>query len=169
MKEVISAFKPKYINIGHDEIRGMNRDSRCLRRNLTNAQLLAEDINRLYSIARKYDSDVKLLMWSDMLNPWHNGGNEDYQIQFGGISGKTDPAIDFIPKDIIILLWNASKENLENAPDYFKSKDFIFWVNGSEWLQVIRPKNKCAGIIATNWEGWDKNIQKIEKMANAVW
>ena len=106
IKNTIETFGPKYIDIGHDEIRGMNRDSRCLKRNLTNAQLLAEDINKLYSMAKTYDPEVKLLMWSDMLNPWHNGGDENYQVQFGGKKGKTSHAIDFIPKDIIILLWN---------------------------------------------------------------
>lgn len=169
IKNTIETFGSKYIDIGHDEIRGMNRDSRCLERNLTNAQLLAEDINRLYSIANAYDPDIKLLMWSDMLNPWHNGGDENYQVQFGGKKGKTAPAIDFIPNDIIILLWNASKENLENGPAYFKSKGFAYWVNGTKWLQSVKSKSECAGIMVATWHGWSKSLKDIKKTAEAAW
>ncbi len=169
IKETIETFEPNYIDIGHDEIRGMNRDSRCLERNLTNDQLLAEDINRLYSIAKAYDPDIKLLMWSDMLNPWHNGGDENYQVQFGGKKGKTALAIDFIPKDIIILLWCANEENIKNAPAYFKSKGFTYWVNGIKWLQSMKSKSECVGIMVATWHGWAESLEDIKKAAEAAW
>jgi hypothetical protein len=102
IEETIDRLHPSYLSIGHDEIRGMNRDSRCIKRNLTNAQLLGYDINRLYSIARSIDEKITLLMWSDMLDPLYNGGKDHYQIEYGGKKGRTASAIDLIPKDIIV-------------------------------------------------------------------
>ena len=40
------------IHLNHDEIRGMARDSRSLRLGLSNAELLARDINALQALAR---------------------------------------------------------------------------------------------------------------------
>jgi len=163
---VVEYLKPTYISIGHDEIRGMNRDSRCLRRNRTNAELFAEDINRLYDITKKYNPDVNIIMWADMLNPWHNGGDENYQLQFGGIPGRTDIVSDMISNEIILILWHPSRDNLIKAPEYFKSKGFSYWADNIKWLNVdIKPH----GVIITTWKGWQKDYPKIKKAADNLW
>ncbi len=167
--ETINMLHPRYLSIGHDEIRGMNRDSRCIARNLTNAQLLAYDINRLYSIVKECDDGVTLFMWADMLNPFHNGGDDNCQTSFGGPKGKTAPAIDLISRDIVMLLWNESETNLKNAPPYFYSKGFNIWGAGIKWLMDADPQTPCSGIIATTWDGWDKNLPDVAKVAEAGW
>jgi hypothetical protein len=166
INNVVFYLNPAYINIGHDEIRGMNRDSRCLSRNKTNAELFYEDVNRLYNIIKDCNANIKILMWADMLNPWHNGGNDEYQIQFGGIKGRTDMAIDFIANDIILILWHASNENIEKAPQYFRGKGFNYWANGPEWLDA---EFKPRGVVVTTWEGWQKEKSKIFEMAEILW
>ena len=67
-----------YINFNHDEIRGMARDSRSLQSGLSNAELLAKDMNALQdSVKRHVGPDARALFWDDMVNPDHNGGTEE--------------------------------------------------------------------------------------------
>lgn len=180
LENVIAVLQPQYIGIGHDEIRGMNRDSRCKKRNMTNAELLAEDINKLNDFVKSVDPKIKLMMWDDMLNPWHNGGDENYQVQFGGPPGKTSEAIGLIPKDIIMLLWWYDADDwlskMKNSPAFLESNEFNYIgaaykdkKNIENWAEVIRNSRNCKGLITTTWEGWDKNMEGIKNTAEKGW
>jgi len=180
LEGVIETLHPRYISIGHDEIFGINRDSRCKKRNLSNAEILSGDINKLYDCIKNIDPDVKVMMWDDMLNPWHNGGLEDMQVQFGGEAGKTSEAIETIPSDIILLVWwyeSADKfGKMKNSPDYFESKGFDYLVaaykdkkNIKDWSELIKNRPVCAGLITTTWDGWNKNIDGIKFTAETGW
>ena len=157
-------FKPNYISIGHDEINGINRDSRNKKRNMINAELLAEDINKLNNYIHTIDPDIKMMMWDDMLNPWHNGGKEDYQVQYGGPPGKTSDAIELnlIPTDVIPMIWwyehCDSKGIMANSPGYYKSKGFDYlvssWYNEKNirmWADILRERKDSFGILDTAW------------------
>lgn len=180
LEDVITALNPKYISIGHDEILGLNRDSRCKKRNLTNAEILANEINRLNDFVKSLNSDIRLMMWDDMVTPWHNGGNENLQVQFGGIPGKTSYAIDLIPNDMIMMVWwydsNDRLNKMKNSPNFFESKGFDYLVAGykdkkniKDWSDLIKNKERCLGIITTTWDGWEKNIKGIRYTAEIGW
>jgi len=180
LENVIRSLRPRYISIGHDEIRGLNRDSRCKKRNLTNAELLADEINRLNDFAKTIDPNIRLLMWDDMINPWHNGGDENYQLQFGGIPGRSSDAIDLIPKDMIIMIWwydaKDSLNKMRNSPDFFGSKGFDYLVAGYKdkknirnWKELTKGRKKCLGIITTTWDGWERNKEGITYTAEIGW
>jgi len=180
LEDVIEALSPKYIAIGHDEIFGINRDSRCRRRNLSNAELLADEINILYDFVKSLNSNIRFLMWDDMVNPWHNGGNENLQIQFGGIPGKTSDTIDLIPNDMIMMVWwydpNDTRNKSKNRPDYFEFKGFDFLVAGykdkkniKDWANLIKNKDRSLGIMATVFEGWKDNIAGVRYAAESGW
>lgn len=178
IKNVIEILKPNYISIGHDEIRGINRDNRCRKRNLNNAEILADDINKLCDFSKTVDSHVKMLMWSDMLNPYDNGGNVNFQVQYDGLPGETATAIDLIPKDIIIMLWRYDPDRnfLMKSADYFESKQFKYFVAGwnnkqnlFEWSQIAKQRTDCLGIIVTTWYDWEGNFDIIKYTAEASW
>lgn len=180
LENVINILKPKYISIGHDEVRGLNRDSRCKRRFMTNAQLLADDISKIDDYVKSLDPNIRLLMWDDMVNPWHNGGDESYQVQFGGISGKTADAVDLIPKDMIIMIWWYDAKDwlnkMKNSPNFFESKGYDYLVAGykdkkniTDWMEITKDKGRCLGIITTTWDGWDRNLEGIKYTAEMAW
>ena len=98
-------LRPKYISIGHDDIYGMCRDSRCRKRNITIEKLFAEDINKLHDYIHTIDPSIRMMLWDDMLNPWHTGGINDFQMHYGGAPGKTSEAIQLIAKDILLMSW----------------------------------------------------------------
>ncbi|MBI5727994.1 MAG: family 20 glycosylhydrolase [Ignavibacteriales bacterium] len=180
LETVIEIFKPRYINIAHDEIFGMNADSRCRQRKLNNADLLAEDINRLYAYIKDKDSSIQVMMWDDMLDPWHLGGLDGMQVLYGGIKGQTAPAIDKIAKDIIILLWwyedNDRIGKMEHGPGYFSNKGFRYCVcpwdsksNIDQWCSILQQSPGCLGMMGTAWRGWTKDRGSIEYCARRAW
>ena len=71
-----------------DELRGINRDSRSAKLSMTNAELLAFDMNTMAHHVQQNNPGVVPFSWADMLHPLHNGGTVDYQRTFGGRKGK---------------------------------------------------------------------------------
>lgn len=178
IKNVLEILEPAYISIGHDEIRGINRDNRCRKRNLSNAELLADDINKLYDICKNIDPDVNVLMWNDMLNPYYNGGNADFEVQYEGLSGETYSAIDMIPNDIILMTaaYDPNKSFCLKSCDFFDSKEFKYFVAGwnnkrniLEWSEIAKQRSNCLGIIETTWYDWEGNFENIKYAAEVSW
>lgn len=84
--EIVDVVKPrKYVHMGHDEVYTMGVCPRC--KGKDHAELYASDVNRIYNyLAGK---NLKMMIWSDMLQP--------------SAGYRTPPAIDMIPKDIVML------------------------------------------------------------------
>ena len=126
---VMRCVKPKYLHIGHDEPRLMQRDKRCTDRGLTNAEIFVDDIKKMREYAREIDPNVRIMMWDDAVNPYQNGPT------LGMIS-----AAKLIPKDVVICIWWYDERNWENQIE--KSTQFFlklgFDITGSPWFN---PKN----------------------------
>jgi len=179
--DIIDHLHPKYIHFsGASEIKGINRDSRDVTRKMSNAELFAENINNIEKYAKAKDPHVRLIIWDDMLNPWHNGGDENYQVPYGGLPGKTADAIDLISKDSIIAIWWYDAADwlsvMRNGPKYFESKGFTYLgaaykdrKNIEEWEKIAKGRSKCAGLITTTWDGWEKNTEGIRYTAEKAW
>jgi len=181
IEKVIDYLEPNYIHIGHDEIRGLNRDSRDIKRGIENYKLLADDINKLNNMIKSKDKSIKMMMWDDMVNLWHNGGDENYQVRYGGASGRTADAIDIISKDIIMNCWwydeNDWLNKMANSPDYFKSKGFkwlaVAWKdtnNINNWIEIVQQhRDNCLGIVSCTWNGWDDALNGVKYLAKKSW
>jgi hypothetical protein len=159
IQSTIDLFHPAYIHIGHDEIRRMGRDSRCKNRGMTNAELLAEDLSRMNGYAKERDPKIRVMIWSDCLDP-----------EFNAPAHKLESTADWTPKDIIMCNWwynggpkHAKKER--RMLEYFGSKGFVTTGascgynlrNSYEWAQACVDENKngankCQGIIYTSWK-----------------
>ncbi|MDD5008634.1 MAG: glycoside hydrolase family 20 zincin-like fold domain-containing protein [Syntrophorhabdaceae bacterium] len=177
---IMKEIRPDYISVTHDEIRGMNRDSRCLKRNMSNAELLADELSRLNTFVESYGLGTRLLIWDDMINPWHNGGDEHYQEQYGGKEGKTSDAIYLMPKDIIPMSWwydkNDNLGKMKNSPAFFDSQGFNYIVAGykdtsniDKWMESTKNSGKWMGIVVTTWDGWKNNLESISYTAQKAW
>lgn len=178
IENVLEMLKPAYISIGHDEIRGINRDNRCRKRNLSNAELLADDINKLYDFSKSIDPGVNILMWDDMLNPYYNGGNANFETQYEGLPGETYPAIELIPNDIILMTaaYDPNKNFCLKSCNFFASKGFKYLVAGwknkqniFEWSEIAKQRGSCLGIIDTTWYDWEGNMDAIKYAVEVSW
>ena len=170
---VIEHLKPRYLHIGHDEPALMNSDSRCRKRALTNGQLMAEDIKWFHATAKKLDPNVRLMMWADALNPFHNG------LMFG--DDPTAAAAELIPQDIVQCVWfyGSSQPATLGFASLKHFGDLGFQTTGSPWDDIecnlqwadvcyaARQRgHKCLGGLYTSWDNrWDG----LETFAEAHW
>jgi hypothetical protein len=172
--DVIQCLKPKYLHIGHDEPRVLNRDRRCTARKLSNSELFADDVKRMQAFAREADPAVHVMMWSDAVNPYHNGP-----------SLNMNDAATLLPKDIIQCLWwydwPDNDNRIENSTKFFLGLGFD--VTGSPWfnhrnvhqwavtLHKHRESNThVLGEIYTSWADTAVNPwQALPTAAQYMW
>ncbi len=173
IQNTIKYLQPKYLNIGHDEISQLNTCSRCQRRNMTDAELIAEDLHRLNNAAHEVDPEVVVMMWADMLNPYNHGHR---------FQGENEKDLDLMPKDIIQCVWIYGAAPVLNTGlfsfELFHKYGFA-GVTGSSWYGLDCCRNwgivakearrkgiNCLGVWYTchynRWEG-------LETLADAAW
>lgn len=162
---VITYLSPKIINFESDEIRGFNRDSRNQKRGLTNAQLFAEWINKINSYVKQKDPNCRVMIWDDIVSPYHNGGVKDYQVSFGGSTGRIADAVeqDMIDTDVIMSVWwygDSRLTAMASSTDFFKAKGFDYFgspwhdpENIQSWSELLVNKPGALGGLDTNWGG----------------
>ena len=86
--EIVEVFKPsEYVHMGHDEVYQIGVCPVC--KNKDAAQLYAQDVIKIHSYLR--EKGLKMIIWSDMLQP------------VSEYTKRTSPAMDLIPKDILLL------------------------------------------------------------------
>ncbi len=170
-------YKPEYVFIGMDEITGFNRDSRGKKRGLKNYQLLAEFLNEIIDIIHRYNPNAKVLLWDDMLSPFHNGGKEEYQMMYGGQPGKSWYALDLLKRENVILIpwWYSVKDyykKMRNSPILYNRFGFKYivgtWYNETNirWWSYLAYKYNATGML--NHEFYN-NVDSLGTVANYSW
>jgi hypothetical protein len=169
---VVEKLDPKYLHIGHDEPRFFNRDQRCTDRHLSNAALFADTIKRIHDSARAAKPDIRVMMWDDAINPYHNGPH----------LGTSDVA-SMLPRDIIINVWwydtAAMDVHLDKSVAFFMEQGFQTtgspWfgiANARRWAQLFNEhKNnpRALGIIYTSWGGVPDPWAALKFTAEHAW
>lgn len=172
LKNTIRYLHPKYIHIGHDEPMQMGTDSRCANGGWSNAENFARDVWRLWHIVKAEDPQVRLMMWADAINPYHNGYIH---------KDPTAPAADMLPRDIIQCIWfyDAGQPLVLG----WKSLQFFgergYSMTGSPWYDPTCARNwsivckramdEGLPCIGTFYTSWDNRWQALEEMANTAW
>ncbi len=100
MEEIIDTFEPKeFVHMGHDEVYQIGDCPICSQKDP--ADLFYNDVMRLYNFLK--NKNLKMMIWSDMLQ--------------SASAYKTVPAVDRLPKDIVLLdfIWYFhTKDDIEN-------------------------------------------------------
>jgi hypothetical protein len=140
VQRVVTQLKPRYLHIGHDEPRAINRDGRCRARGLTNSQVFVDDVRRLREYVQEVDPAVRLMMWDDAVNPFQNA-----------------PALDMVgaaedlPRDVIVCLWwydlRDTDAQIARTTDYFL--DLGFEVTGSPWFEPENARDWASALYGT--------------------
>lgn len=163
--EVIDVFNPEIINIGHDEYYSINVCDRCRKRIISNSDLLAEDINRIYDFLKS--KDVKTMLWCDKLMNVEGGAGHGGALTYVyfawnsndellGIIKPTWEARNKIPEDIICMNWYMSfgeeyDEEIRKFPVVFGN----FW--GQYDFKNFRKRmgSNTIGGMCSNWGAVD--------------
>ncbi len=175
IRNTMRLLRPRFLHIGHDEIYRMNTDSRCRRAGRSNAENLAMELKRLLGFAREVDPKVKLMLWADMINPYHNGRRLH----------ASDPcykAAELIPPEGFIMnvwFYGATQPRTVGwqSLKWFDERGFA--TTGSPWYNhtcaalwgdvcalARRRGMNCIGALYTSWSArWNA----LATMADHAW
>jgi hypothetical protein len=155
ISRVEALHHPNRYMMGHDEIRVMNWDDACTKRQQTPAVLLADNLTKCDSIINQVHPDVDRFVWSDMFDSLHNAHNNYYLVN-GDLSGDWD----LIPKNVTIVNWNG--RYLDTSLDFFARHGFKQITspyydehdthNIREWRKAMnRVPEGVRGMMYTTW------------------
>ncbi|MGQ9554927.1 MAG: glycoside hydrolase family 20 zincin-like fold domain-containing protein [Anaerolineae bacterium] len=126
LDEVIGVFKPRMVHIGHDEAYSFGIDARC--RSKSGAELLAGDLIKIHDyLAAK---GIRTVLWGDKLQNIIIGGENHggrarravWSEQMDYTMLETYQAVDFVPKDMLIMDWYWELDPL--SEQFFQQKGF---------------------------------------------
>ena len=117
--ELIEVFEADALHVGMDEVFliGSEFCPRCKGRDP--AELFAKSVNDCYQHLVK-ERGVEMLIWGDRFLDGATTGYGEWEASMN----KTDPAIDLVPKDIIICDWHYERMKSYPSIPLFLSKGF---------------------------------------------
>ncbi|MEN8249327.1 MAG: glycoside hydrolase family 20 zincin-like fold domain-containing protein [Bacteroidota bacterium] len=157
ISSVLTKLKPSKIHISQDEVGFVNTCSLCKARNLTNREIMIDQIKRIYGIIRKYDPKVDIYIWGDMFNDLQNASKI-------GATG----AIDGLPEDVMVYDWNyiavyhSDKMQTINQMKFYLDKGYktggVAWFEPANVLDLLlvgeKYKDSFLGIMYAPWSGY---------------
>lgn len=179
LEEVIQVFRPKRINIGHDEYYSIGLCSACKKRNAD--EIYADDITKIYGFLKQ--KGIRTMIWGDkLLNAILKKGLtvggarrivvNDRTGMFLEEIPATYHAIDKIPKDIEIMHWYWGI--LSKSETEFLSRNFYTVLGNFEGMGMRdweeRITGGISGICVSNWGMLDAaHVQRSTKLFNVVY
>lgn len=171
MDELIEAFQADAFHVGMDEVFLIASDQcpRC--RGKDPAELFAKAVNDYHEhLVKKHG--VEMLMWGDRLLDDKEMGYGKWEASQNG----TAPAIDKIPKDIIVCDWHYGLRQEYPSIPYFQRKGFrvvsASWKDEQAALAFLNYSRKVAtekwlGHMCTTWVSGEDFAKAILKMEGA--
>ncbi len=155
MDELIDAFEADAFHIGMDEVFLLGDEFSPSTRGKNPAELYAKVVNEIYGHLVK-KRGVTMLMWGDRLIDGEKYNFGEWESSMNG----TDPAVDMIPKDIIICPWHYELMNEYPSIPMFIEKGFrvlpASWRKPEATKSLIRysysqESQKMLGHLFTTW------------------
>ena len=137
LKEAIDLFRPAYVHLGHDEVRGPSG----LRYDM---DLYLRDIVTLSRFLRS--SEVRPMVWGDVL--WERR-----------TEAAAEPRFRELPRDLVIVPWKY--EDIREYPElsYFRRAGFpvlgATWyrLHNNYWFSRAAKAANALGMVRTTWTG----------------
>jgi hypothetical protein len=153
--EIIDGFAADAFHVGMDEVFLLGSDKSPSTKGKDPAQLFAKAVNDLYGHLVK-ERKVEMLMWGDRLFDAKKYKWDEWEASKNG----TAPAVDMIPKDIIVCPWHY--ERRESYPSVAMLADKGFRVLPASWHKLDASKAlieysqklhspKVLGHLFTTW------------------
>lgn len=162
MDEIIDAFDAKAMHVGLDEVFLLGSDKSPSTKGQDPALLYAKAVNDIYNHLVK-EKGVEMLMWGDRLIDANKINYGEWESSANG----TAPAIDMIPKDIIICDWHyESFETYKSVnPDEFKTKlkgdkNKYELLKSDEFLSIPMFLDKGFRVLPTSW----REVKNMENL-----
>jgi len=157
MDELIDAFQADAFHVGMDEVFYI-ADDQCPRcKGKDPAQLFAKAVND-YHRHLVGEKRLTMLMWGDRLLDAEAMGYSKWEAS----ANSTAPAVDLIPRDIIICDWHYGRREEYPSVPYFLDKGFRVWPaswKNAEAAQALLEYSRryatprLMGHLCTTWYG----------------
>ncbi len=157
LDELIEAFEADALHVGMDEVFliGSDQCPRCRGKN--KAELFAKAVNDLHAhlVGEK---KLTMLMWGDRFLDGRATGYGEWEAATNG----TAPAIDLVPKDIVMCDWHYGYRQSYPSLPIFLDKGFRVWPSGwrdaKATLALIddsakQRNERMMGHLFTVWTG----------------
>lgn len=157
--ELLDAFEADALHVGMDEVFLIASDDcpRC--KGKDPAEIFAKSVNDAYDHIVK-TRGKEMLMWGDRLLDGEATGYGMWEAS----TNKTHPAIDLIPKDIIICDWHYELNATRTYPSVPIFLEKGFRVLPTSWRNVAAvkafidyslnfPADRMLGHLCTTWKG----------------
>jgi hypothetical protein len=159
MDELIDAFQVDALHVGMDEVFLLGHELSPATVGKDPAKLFAKAVNDIYQHV-VVGRGLEMLMWGDRLI---DGERYDYGEWEASLNG-TAPAVDLIPKDIIICDWHYERRRTYESVDMFVDKGFR--VLPTSWksarasralfrYSLARDDPKVLGHLFTRWQQYE--------------
>ena len=168
MDEILDAFQADAFHVGMDEIFLLGSEQSTTTRGKDPAEVLARAVNDLHQHLVK-GRKVEMLMWGDRLidaKKYHWG---EWEASKNG----TAPAVDLIPKDIIVCPWHYELKEAYPSIPMFLEKGFrvlpASWrkTDASQALIEYSLKEhspRMLGHLFTTWDGKKNNLPEYQPL-----
>ena len=171
--ELIDAFEAKAFHVGMDEVFLLSSEHAPSTKDLDPADVFAKVVNDLHGHIVK-QRGLTMLMWADRLID----GDEFNMGEWEASKVGTAPAVDKIPKDIILCPWHYEmREKYESLP-MFMEKGFRIlpasWKNTDATLALIRyaranqTEDRLVGHIFTTWSQRRDDWSEFEPLVKGL-
>ena len=161
-------LQPKGFFLGIDEVRVANWCQSCRQRAMTPGELLAENVSRCVQLVREISPSAKILVWSDMFDPFHNG-HDHYYLVNGDAAGSWEG----LDKDVIIANWNFTV--MEQSLKWFASRGHTQLVAAyydrslPEIAEWSRAAAGLPGICGAMYTTWREDYRHLDSFADLMW
>ena len=150
-----AALHPKKWHLSMDEFRNGGTCAACRARGMTMGQIYADAVTKAFNIVRKAHPGAEVYIWSDMLDPDHNGVKEYFNC-----ATSFEDAWKGVPKDLVICCWYGKK--CETSMKFFSEKGFRTFAAAyydekppfpvsRRWRDTVRRTPGAVGIMYTTW------------------
>jgi hypothetical protein len=171
--ELIDAFEAKAFHVGMDEVFLLSSEHAPSTKNHDPADVFAKVVNDLHGhIVKKHG--LRMLMWADRLIDGERFNMGKWEASKVG----TAPAVDKIPKDIILCPWHYEPRPTYESLPMLMEKGFRIlpasWKNTEATLTLIRygrehqTSDRLVGHIFTTWSQRHENWSEFEPLAKGL-
>lgn len=154
------AWNARGYMMSHDEIRSLNTDESCLRRNLDAGVILADNARYCTGLLKGRD----VYVWSDMFDPFHNA-RRDYYLVRGDLAGSWEG----LHRDVIVVNWNFEKRR--ESLKFFSDRGHRQVIAGyydhdpHQIRQWLAAAGDIKGIVGVMYTTWQSNFNDLEVFA----
>ena len=155
--EIQEAFESRYFHVGMDEVFIIARCPRC--RGKDPAHLFSDTAKKLHD--HLLEKGVKMMMWGDRLIKRERTPYSEWEADDIGIY----PAVDMIPKDVVVVDWHYEPMDRYPSIPYFLEKGFkvlpACWKNleaakrffeySKKQAKKLDREENVLGILVTDW------------------